>query len=180
MVIWDNRQNKSFKHLGTGKKAKSVIIIEFEGTVGYVRRTEKGYLEVLHIQHLNLFLKKLAKHFQVVLLFEKQSTSAFFSKIMDLCGKLTAHVAIFAVSQPRFHKKTDLLKAKIKAAAPRLAKRYMRNSRKNNLLSNQSVKMFLDIAEIESFFHESAKYVIFSPVDKDVFLYRKLKSQSPL
>ena len=176
-MIWDNRQNKSFKHLGSGKKAKNVLVVEFEGTVGYVRRTEKGYLEVLHIQHLNLFLKKLAKHFQVVLVFEKQSSSAFFSKIMDLCGKLIAHVAIFAVSQPRFAKKTDLLKAKIKAAAPRLAKRHMRQSRKSNMLSNDSVKMFLDIAEIESFFHECAKYVIFSPVDKDVFLYRKLKSK---
>lgn len=171
VVVWNNIKDRVLD------PRKQILVIEFEGTIGYARRGAKGYLEILHIQHIGLFLKKLSRHFHLVLVYEGNGSSGFFHKIMQLSSDLASYIAVFAVSQPKFGKKTDLLRAKIKAGVARLNKKQKRNSKKILEGGAGSMKMFLDVSEIEKVFPESCKIVFFSAVDKDVFLYRKMKSE---
>jgi hypothetical protein len=148
---------------------KDILVIDFEGVLGYTRTNEKGYIEFIYLKNLAVFFKKLKKHYHIVVIFKRINKSDYYRKIMDFIQKFDNFVKVFAVvlNLKDKNKNEENLKVKIGSFSRMTPK----DSRKMANLSNKPKvinELFVDIKDIEQLFPKNKKIVFFSTLNKDI------------
>ena len=173
-MVNQNMSSKSSKAVLNGKRfykraKRTCLVIEFEGTIGYLKCSDKGYIEFACLNNLNYFFKKLAKYFLIIVIFRKRNSNGFFKKMMDLVDQFSQFVGLFAVVNP--FSKSGVDKFKLKAGGSSRISRKEKKKGKRGLMSSY---LLVDLKGIEMFLPKGSNLIVLTALDKDV---SKLKSR---
>lgn len=156
---------------------KDILIIEFEGILGYTRTNEKGFVEFIYLKNLANFFKKLKKHYHLVIIFKRRNASDYYKKIMEFVNKFDHFVKVFAamISLKDLSKLEEKSKVKL-GSFMKMTPRECRKISELNIKAKVINEMFIDIKEIEFLFPENKKFLFFSTLNKDFGNCEKGKS----
>lgn len=141
---------------------KSVLVIEFDGTIGYFKCNDKGFIELVQIQNLSLLFRKLKRYFDVVVVFRRRNNNAFFKRVMSFVAEFKFSVALFAVVNA--NDDGYCLKSALNQKYSRAAKKLKGNAvtKKLQLKAKKSKELFVNLRVVERFFKKGAPMIILS------------------
>lgn len=159
------------------KDKKMILIIEFDGTLGYFYCNDKGYIDILYLQNLKCFFKKLSKYFDLVVVFKRKENSAFFKKMTKFINEFESFIKVFAVSPN--DKNINIFREKYLL-------KFHKGKKKNNeskilkklfTKKKRDYKLFINLDPIEKLFNKKKPIIIFSPIDLDLTNLDKKKGK---
>lgn len=162
------------KNVISDKDAKNVLVIEFEGVLGFVRVSNKGAVEFVFLKHLKSLFKKLKKQFHLVVVFRRRHALEFFRKMMEFVKKFDHLVKVFAVVRNPFEKQAQAERSKVKLGNySKFGTKDARRRTTANAKKTFTGELIIDVREIEKLFPVHKKLLFVSSLKKDLNSHSK-------
>ena len=165
----NNINDKTFKD----NRTKSVLIVEFHGTIGLIKTSDKGFIELVYLNNILNFFKKLERYFFIVIVFERMDYNGFYKKVTDFADRFCEYITLFSVVNYQNQAKSQSQKFKLKGpGSHRNSKKDRRKFSKSNCTQMKNNEMFIDFKLIEDFFPANKKFIVMSPAQRNLGLFK--------
>lgn len=146
--------------------SKEVLVIEFDGVLGSIRESKKGWAELTCVKNLKGLFSRLKQYFHVAVVFRRRNLNGFYRKVLDFVKKVDHAVEVLAVVRSPLDRETARERSKVKLGKFPNPPRCSRKQLGAKKVTGE--ELFVDTREIENFFAASKKVAIVTALGKDL------------